>query len=39
LVLGARDDEGFLVEVEDCGKEEFFIGDDDFLFGHDGHAQ
>ena len=34
LILGARDDQRFLVEMKDCGEQEFLVGKDDFFFGH-----
>ena len=34
LVFGAFDDERVFEVMEDRGEEEFFLGEDDFLFGH-----
>jgi len=34
LVFGVGNDEGFLEVMEDRGKEEFFLREEDLLFGH-----
>jgi hypothetical protein len=35
LILGARYDERFLVEVEDAREEEFLVRENDFVFSHE----